>query len=209
MMRIIFSTFLVLCFCAQLSAQIENTKKPLKIKSAESKPLLKNSTTLKIPGVTNPSDFKILNKKNSNAPLNPLAGFVNPNKPYDGKFKKEEDRKIDPKFRKDQFLGDFKTNSKAVNFICRDHEYVDGDRVRVLVNDVVVKANILLEGKFKGFSVELKSGFNKIDIQALNQGSSGPNTAEFRIYDDNGGLISSNEWNLATGVKATVVVVKE
>jgi hypothetical protein len=33
--------------------------------------------------------------------------------------------------------------------------------------------------------------FNKIDFEALNQGSSGPNTAEFKVYDDKGSLISA------------------
>jgi hypothetical protein len=51
-------------------------------------------------------------------------------------------------------------------------------------------------------------GFNKIDFEALNQRSSGPNTAEFQIYDDNGGLISASQWNLGTGFKATIVVTK-
>ena len=49
---------------------------------------------------------------------------------------------------------------------------------------------------------------NKIDFVALNQGSSGPNTAELRIYDDNKKLLSSNQWNLATGSKATLIIVK-
>ena len=44
---------------------------------------------------------------------------------------------------------------------------------------------------------------------ALNQGDSGPNTAELRIYDDNDILISSNQWNLATGAKATLIIVKQ
>ena len=45
--------------------------------------------------------------------------------------------------------------------------------------------------------------FNKIDFVALNQGASGPNTAEVMVFDDNGKLVGSNRWNLATGVKAT------
>jgi hypothetical protein len=45
--------------------------------------------------------------------------------------------------------------------------------------------------------------------EALNQGTSGPNTAAFSVYDDSGNLITSNEWNLTTGIKATIVVVKE
>jgi hypothetical protein len=49
----------------------------------------------------------------------------------------------------------------------------------------------------------------KLDFEALNQGTSGPNTAAFSVFDDSGNLITSNEWNLTTGIKATIVVVKE
>ena len=50
---------------------------------------------------------------------------------------------------------------------------------------------------------------NKIDFVALNQGSSGPNTAELRIYDDSENLLSANQWNLATGSTATLIIVKK
>ena len=49
---------------------------------------------------------------------------------------------------------------------------------------------------------------DEIDFVALNQGSSGPNTAEVRVYDDIGNLVGNNRWNLATGVKATYIVYK-
>ena len=57
--------------------------------------------------------------------------------------------------------------------------------------------------------LKLKEGFNKVDFIALNQGESGPNTAELRIYDDNDVLLSANQWNLATGAKATLIIVKQ
>ena len=63
--------------------------------------------------------------------------------------------------------------------------------------------------RFKSIAIDLVMGFNKIDFVALNQGASGPNTAEVMVFDDNGKLVGSNRWNLATGVKATYIVVKE
>jgi hypothetical protein len=57
--------------------------------------------------------------------------------------------------------------------------------------------------------VPLKSGFNKIDFEALNQGTSGPNTAQLNIYDEIGNLLASYEWNLLTGNKATAILVKQ
>jgi hypothetical protein len=68
---------------------------------------------------------------------------------------------------------------------------------------------VLLLERFKTFSIDLIVGFNKIDFVALNQGESGPNTAEVRVFDDEGKLVGANRWNLATGVKATYIIVKE
>jgi len=134
--------------------------------------------------------------------------YVTRNKEFERKLN-NKDKEIRPEYKVEQYLGDFKSNGKFVEIVCRDHEFVDGDRVRVYVNDVVVVENIRLEAAYKKLDITLKRGFNKIDFQALNQGSSGPNTAEFRVYDDKGQLISANEWNLTTGVKATMIIVKE
>ena len=109
----------------------------------------------------------------------------------------------------DQFLGDFRSNGTKVNIICRDHEFPDGDLVRVFVNDEIFIPSLLLTAGYKSFDVPLNIGFNKIVFLALNQGESGPNTAEFQVFDDNGVLVSSKKWNLLTGVKATIIVTKE
>lgn len=109
----------------------------------------------------------------------------------------------------DMYLGDIKTGAKYVGIVCRDHEYVDGDRVRILVNGDVAEHNILLTGSYKGINLELDKGFNRIDFEALNQGSSGPNTAQVDVYDEAGKLLYSNKWLLSTGSKATLIIVKD
>ena len=109
----------------------------------------------------------------------------------------------------DQYLGDVKSNGKFVGVVCRDHEYVDGDRVKIYVNGEVAEYNMLLSGSFKGVNVNLKKGFNRIDFEALNHGTSAPNTAQVNVYDDKGVLISSKKWLLSAGSKATIVVTKE
>ena len=53
----------------------------------------------------------------------------------------------------DQYLGDVKTNAIFVGIVCRDHEYVDGDRVRIFLNGQVVEPNILLTGGYKGINI--------------------------------------------------------
>ena len=140
--------------------------------------------------------------------------YKNPAEQFTGKLKNalkfEEDRE-----RKNngstvnQFLGQFKTTAKIVNIIYRDHQYPDGDMIRVYVNEEIAVNRVTLTNQVNGLNLVLEDGINKIDFYALNQGTSGPNTAEFRILDENGVVISSNQWNLATGVKATIILLKE
>ena len=119
-----------------------------------------------------------------------------------------KDKVIIPKYAKDQFLGELSTQADNVNIKYRDHEYVDGDRIRVYVNGDVVQSNVSLGSAFSGFVLALIPGENVIEFEALNQGSSGPNTAELHVYDDNGLIISAKEWNLLTGRKAIIRVNK-
>ena len=119
-----------------------------------------------------------------------------------------ESKKNINKFKVDMFLGEISTDGELITIVLRDHEYPDGDIIEVLVNDKIVLPAILLSEKAVGFKLDLKAGFNVIDFVALNQGSSGPNTAEVRVYDDIGNLVGHNRWNLATGVKATYIVYK-
>lgn len=122
-------------------------------------------------------------------------------------FKKINGQYIYPRI--DQDLGSFRTNSKSVNVICRDFQYPDGDRVTILVNNIPIVVNIELRQSYQKFNIPLEIGINKIAFKALNQGTSGPNTAAFKVFNDAGMLLSSNEWNLATGAKATIVIAKD
>lgn len=121
----------------------------------------------------------------------------------------ENDKPIKDEYKSDQYLGDFKSNTEFVHLVYRDHESVDGDLVRVFVNDDVIRNQVFLGASFQSIKINMVKGFNRIDILALNQGESGPNTAEFHLYDDKGNMITANEWNLTTGVKATMIVIKE
>jgi len=105
-------------------------------------------------------------------------------------------------------LGKLETTSKSIRIICRDHSYVDGDRVKLYVNEEVIRRSITLRGGYYSVDVSLREGFNRIDIEALNQGSSGPNTAEFKVLDENGIVLADKEWNILTGYIATLVVMR-
>lgn len=119
-----------------------------------------------------------------------------------------EDNKAKSEYGEGQNLGSFITKGTFVELYARDHQYVDGDRIRVYVNGKIVLNDLTLGANFSPVMVVLKNGFNTIEIEALNQGSSGPNTAAFKVFDEKGELVTSNEWNLLTGARASMIVVK-
>jgi hypothetical protein len=157
-------------------------------------------------------EFKDPKNDVNNPPFNFGRGekFLDPGKQYLNRLNRQAEKEKNPnQFKVDQYLGDFRNNGKFVQIALRDHESPDGDLIKIMVNDQEVVSQVLLLERFKTISIDLVPGFNKIDFVALNQGESGPNTAEVRVFDDEGKLVGANRWNLATGVKATYIIVKE
>lgn len=215
-------------FALQVFAQPPDTneKKSIKIPAKETEK--KDTTSVKfdikpnskigitktkknIAGITIPKESKeSVTKSKKEFSMIDDNGLRNPGEMFEQRFNKvavEQGLKIET--MADVFLGEIKSNGAFVRIVCRDHEYPDGDVVQVRVNDEIIVPRLLLTGGYKGFNVDLIVGNNKIEFIALNQGESGPNTAEFIVYDDNGNLVSSKKWNLLTGVKATVMVIKD
>ncbi|MCL5247224.1 hypothetical protein M4I21_15485 [Cellulophaga sp. 20_2_10] len=205
----LFTLLVILFFVAPVVAQ-ETTVIPLKIEAKkESKtappavyiiPEIKKQPNVNFldsmmkPRIDMTPDNRLV-KPGRDVKLNPRLGF--------------EEKKDSKSFHGDQYLGDVKTTGKFVGIVCRDHEYVDGDRVKIYADGKVIEHNLMLDGIFKGVNLTLKKGFNRIDFEALNQGTSGPNTAQVNIYDETGKVISSKKWLLSTGSKATIIVVQE
>ncbi|MFS4454730.1 hypothetical protein [Maribacter sp. 2304DJ31-5] len=212
--KITYSLFFSILIFGFVNAQTDiPTQRPLKIGAVnkpDSKGKAKSGTVLNIPSVVKePSkiDYK------SRPPVKMLpdrelvqAGTGLKIDPRIGPREKEGGSK---QFFGDQYLGDVRSNGKFIGIVCRDHEFVDGDRVKIYLNNVVVDQNMLLTGAFKGINVDLQKGFNRLDFEALNHGSSAPNTAQVDVYDDKGQLIYSNKWLLSSGSKATLIVTKE
>lgn len=123
--------------------------------------------------------------------------------------KRWKDNKYQKAAEYDQYLGDFKTKSSYFGFQCRDFGSVDGDYVQIIVNDVVVKRSMFLNGHFVGVNIDLEPGLNRIDIIALGVGSASPNTGHFVIVDEDGSVIKSHMWNLLAGGTGTLVIIKE
>ena len=205
MRRFLFTLFFTLIIGNSYS-QVESSSRKIDItppkKSITIPPVIKNNpnsfTFKKIEKSEDKKGFMIPDKEY----------YLNPGDTYLKRLNKEKEKNPN-NYTGDAYLGDVKTISDTANIVCRDFEYVDGDRVSILVNDEVIVQNLTLNSSFRGINLKLKEGFNKIDFIALNQGESGPNTAELRIYDDNDVLLSANQWNLATGAKATLIIVKQ
>ena len=112
-------------------------------------------------------------------------------------------------YQRDQRLGELFTNSEYLVIRFRDYGSIDGDIIRLLINDEVVVDRAVLVSNWKEYRIKMKTGIYKIDFMALNMGNIAPNTAHLVIIDDNNTRIMNNQWSLSTGFKASVVVVKE
>tara|TARA_B100000886_G_scaffold285775_1_gene210270 strand:+ start:690 stop:1403 length:714 start_codon:yes stop_codon:yes gene_type:complete len=215
----VVSFFFFFCFISiygQKPTELVSPPKLLLPKSESEKPKLlkpKENKSLFSEDFFNPNiDLPKLNndRKNPNLMFGENEKFLDPGKRYENRLNSKSEKDKNPnQFQTDQYLGDFRNNGKFVQIALRDHESPDGDLIRIMLNDKEVVSRVLLQERFKSIAIDLVMGFNKIDFVALNQGASGPNTAEVRVFDDNGKLVGSNRWNLATGVKATYIIVKE
>lgn len=226
-MKLLYTLFLIFATYFSMQAQFElSKKKKITIKAMPQK-FEKKKAKVETPKPTTDVDAQIKfeskylknpdeeYKKYMNTPQvairpdNTPNEVRNPSEIYTEKMNKKQDGTTGERFKSDTFLGEFKTGSRTVRMACRDHEAPDGDLVRIWVNDRVVVEQILLDVEYKEVFLELKDGFNKVEIEALNQGESGPNTAQFVVFDSKSNLVTSNKWNLATGVKAKIILLKE
>ena len=217
-MKIKLILFFSLCFCMSISAQIDGSKKTIQIKNIDTSSSAKTNLSVKfIPsqGITRannrPSLYNIpltdYFKKTSGVDITAKSSLIKPT--WDIKQKFGEGQKDVSKFSRDHYLGDLKTKSKYIRIKCRDHEYVDGDRIKLLLNKAIVHPNITLTGSYYVIDIEIGEGLNTIEFEALNEGLSSPNTAELKVYDENDVLLSSNRWLITTGYKARLVIVKQ
>lgn len=221
-----------LSLTVQLNAQVDSNQKSVPIPAIENKEEKKEVAPEKV--LIQPESKPSLANKKDNISGIPVKNRVtlepsekefsmveqndlmNPGQIFEDKWANEKRKQqlelkenIPPELLGDQFLGDFRTNSEYANVVCRDFGQEDGDLIKVLLNDKVVIARLVLTNGLKSFKLDLVPGINKIDFVALNQGSLGFNTAEFQLFDDEETAISRNNWYLATGKKATLILIKE
>lgn len=166
-----------------------------------------NSKTKVVPAKEKPAKPRVVGKPIPNPPkIKPYV--ADPIPTNDFKMPKSETIVATEVYRRDQDLGIYKSTSTTAKVKFRDGAYLDGDKIRVTFNDIVVDYEALLDGTYKEFEVKLRKGVNRIVFEALNEGFAAPNTAEFQVFDDKGMLISSNQWNIGTGYIATIIIEK-
>ncbi len=229
-LNFIIISFLLITFHS--NAQVDSSNKSIPIPAAETKEEKKEIAPA--PVLIKPEDKPSLTTKKDNMSGIPIqnrvtmkpseeefsmmdkSNLIDPGKIFEDKWANEKRKQqleiyenIPPELLGDQFLGDFKIKGDVANVICRDFGEEDGDLIKVLLNDEVVIARLVLTNGFKSFKIPLVEGINKIDFLALNQGTVGFNTAEFQLFDENEMGISKNNWYLATGKKATLILIKE
>jgi hypothetical protein len=199
----------------QLSAQLDNNSGTKE--KGETKAIVLNSS-------------KEIKKTNS-IDLNTSNGFKNAYKIEKEKLKKQqEEKKLNNKgvltkaqlyeFRTkemygkrtiekvDSHQGNFLTMSKTVTISFRDFGAIDGDIIAIYVNDKPIVNKTTLNHHYQSYQIDLEKGDNKIEIVALNQGSLGANTAQYKLVNSSGLKIASKYWFLATGARAIFNITK-
>jgi len=196
----------------------EISVKIIKIKSLDTNTINKSSFSLKkieTRGLTNKKknnffnynlDFDISKKENV-IDITNTTDLVTPTWEIKQKFNEGGQNKS--KFKADYYLGDIETKSEYIIIKCRDHEYVDGDRIKLMLNNSIIHPNISLTSTFYVIDIDLDDGYNNIDFIALNEGDSSPNTAQLVVLDENGVQLSNKKWLISTGYKAKLVVYKK
>ena len=215
--------FLVLAFKANAQAEFGPKFKPIppaKFPAAPKKKVIPPAELPKIeqPNVfnspENPNKTSTTISKSNDVDMFPKEKFINVGEEYLKKMQKDVDKTLNennmPLLRRNFDFGQINTKSKYVIVRVRDFIYVDGDLLRIYQNATILKEQVFLGDSFTDIKILLGEGFNKLDFEALNTGTSGGNTAEIIIIDDQKKVLSKNYWdNLATGFKGSILLVKE
>lgn len=168
--------------------------------------------------ITPKSKFQIGEEK-SKFSMAPKNDFANPGDRYVAKMEKDLDKALkdaglkedeQPLVMTDVNYGDIRTNSAYFIIKCRDYGAIDGDLIKAVLNQDVIKERMLLQYEYQEFKISLQEGINTFEMIALNKGQYGGNTGQFEIYDAEGKHILTDYWqNFNTGVQAKFIIVKE
>lgn len=128
---------------------------------------------------------------------------------YTDKMNKQiTDGKIYEYYKKDYQLATYRCSTKIAKFVLKDYGEPDGDVVRIRLNDEIVVDAMTLQSHYVEIKLNLRDGQNQLVIEALNEGTVSPNTAQFSIFNDKGEIIGNNLSGLLQNVKATIIINK-
>jgi hypothetical protein len=226
MKRILFFIFLQILIAKSFAQVDANTKfKPIpfsktKLKIKPQTPQKLDVEPLEISPILKPKTQSLTTKrlsplaKNDSISMIPPVKLGNLGDAYINKMSKDLDKTLHegdaPLIRTNADFGEIRTKSKYFIVKYRDYIQVDGDLVKVTLNNQPFVKQFEMEGDYKEFRIDFNEGINLFETEALNTGTSGGNTAEFQIYDAKGKFIGSIYWNnLATGVKGKLLIIKE
>lgn len=107
-------------------------------------------------------------------------------------------------------FGNFETESNTVilNF-ADDGAILDGDAIRILLNDKVVVDQKVLSRESEYHVLHLVPGFNKIEVEAIDEGTSKPMSMYLSIRDGFNVLFREKSYLLSIGSKAKIVIVRK
>lgn len=231
MKQILFFIIISIGISSKSYSQIEFSKKfkaiPLKNNAPKIKktvppetdiPPIYTPNVFKSPEIKIPSSVLKIGEENT-INMTPKNDFINPGDVYMDKMEKDLDKtlvkqglKEDSRFlvKIDVNFGEIRTKSKYFVIKFRDFGQIDGDLARASLNGVVTEQKLVMKENYQEFKIFFKEGINTFEIEALNKGLLGGNTAEFQIYDAEGKFIKSDFWeNWDAGVKGKFIIVKE
>lgn len=106
-------------------------------------------------------------------------------------------------------LGSFQTNSDKAYIRFRDSgRAVDGDAIRIVLNNKIVVNEIVLTRFLEVYEINLVDGFNRIEIETVSEGTLKPNTMHLIIQDGNLVLFRDKDYSLSRGSSSNILIFK-
>lgn len=106
----------------------------------------------------------------------------------------------------DENLNVFVKNTETT-LVIYDAGKVDDDRVQISINGTIILDDYSILRERKRIPIQLEKGTSKIEVLALNEGTSAPNTVKVEILD--GDHLITTRTSLKTGNKASLTLIKE
>ncbi len=107
-------------------------------------------------------------------------------------------------------FGNFETSSDVIFLSFSDDGFIlDGDAIRILINDKVLVNRIELSRHVELYKIKLEPGFNKIEVEAVDEGASKPMTMFLSVLDGNYKSLREKSYPLSIGSKSRIVIVKK